>query len=153
MTIKVFQTKTNGKDRVAVKSPYYPSFTDEARKLNGKWNVNQWEFDPRDEQRVRDVLVKCYGTDGTPGQLVETVTVTVEITRATPNPYFAYGREIVNRRSRDSYPKLGEGVVVIEGDFDSSSGSRNNPSLVSGYGQVVKLEVRDVPVSLVKDTA
>ena len=118
MSIKVFTTKTAGEDRIAVKSPYYPPFTDEARRLNGKWNAGQWEFDLRDEERVRAALRKCYGRDGTPGQLFETTTVTVKITHSTPNPYFAYGREIANRRDRDSYPKLGEGVVVIGGDFE-----------------------------------
>lgn len=149
MSIKIFTTKTAGKDRLAVKSPYYPPFTDEARKLNGKWNAGQWEFDPRDEQRVKAALVRSYGTDGT--LVPELTTVTVEITRSTPNPYFAYGREIANRRGRDGYPRLGEGVVVIEGDFDNSAGSRANPSLVTGYSQVVRLEVRDVPVSLVAE--
>lgn len=146
--MKVYTTATG---KLAVSSPYTPDFVAASRKLNGKWyGPNRvWLFDPRDEERVRAAMVSIYGTDGS--FVPETTTVTVIIDHSTDNPFFAYGREIAHRFGRDSYVKLGDGVVIIDGDFPKSCGSRRNPGLVSNG--TVTLEVRDVPVSLVKDGA
>ena len=135
---------TEGK-KTSVSSPYHPDFVAGARKLNGKWNANRWEFDSRDEQRVRDLMLAVYGTDGSK---VPTKDIQIEITAHTNNPYFAYGREIVARKTRDSRVILGDGVVVLDGDFPSSCGSSKYPALLRDG--TVTLEVCDVPVSLIK---
>ena len=131
--------------KTSVRSPYHPDFVAGARKLNGKWNAGQWDFDYRDEQRVRDLMFAVYGTDGSE---VPVRDVQVEITSSTPNPYFAYGREIVVRKGRDSRVILGDGVVVLDGDFPSSCGSSKYPALLRDG--TVTLEVRDVPTSLIE---
>jgi len=134
---------TTENNKLVVRSPYHPDFVTGARKLNGKWNDVAWLFDTRDEQRVRSLMVKVYGTDGSP---VETKDITVIVNAHTNNPYFDYGRMIVERRGRDASVKLGDGVVILEGDFPRSCGSMKYPGLLSN-GEVT-LEVRDVPVTL-----
>lgn len=141
MTIKI----RNDGGKVSVHSPYHPDFVTAARKLNGKWNSPYWNFDSRDEQRVREACFKVYGTDG--GE-VETVDIRMQVTRSSDNPLFAYGRMIVERRGRDTRVNLGDGVVILDGDFPRSCGSTKYPSLTNG--EPVTVEVRDVPVSLVE---
>lgn len=138
------QIKNDG-GKVSVLSPYHPDFVAAARRLNGKWNSPYWNFDIRDEQRVRDACLRVYGTDGSK---VETVDIKMEVTQSSNNPLFAYGRMVVERRGRDSRVSLGDGVVILEGNFPSSCGSSKYPALTNG--EPVVLEIRDVPVSLVK---
>src|SRR5690606_25910046 len=53
-------------NQVIVSAPYHPDFPPRARKLGGKWDAYKkvWKFDYRDEDRVRNVLMDVYGTDG-----------------------------------------------------------------------------------------
>jgi len=141
--MKAFETSNK---KLAVVSPYHPAFVEGARLLNGKWNAGQWEFDPRDEARVRKLMVKVYGTDGSDNP--ELTDVTVVLDAHTKNPFFAYGREVAVRKGRDSRVTLGYGVIVIDGKFPASCGSARYPGLISDG--TVTLEVRDVPVCLVK---
>ena len=55
---------------------------------------------------------------------------------------------LCERRGRDERVKLGDGVVIVEGSFAGSGGSRANPKLITDDRAVV-LEVRDVPECLV----
>lgn len=135
-----------------------------------------WTFDQRDEARVREAVTEIYGTDGTAPVDLVTVRIRVggvrwgylnesgnevepgsggrwEKVEKFPgiNPpegetFFALGREICSRRGRDYRVKLGEGVVIIEGEFPASGGSRKNPCINAPTGMV--LEVRDVPRTL-----
>jgi len=143
--MKIFTTTNN---KLAVSSPFHPDFVEGARGLNGKWNggQTQWEFDPRDEARVRKLMVKVYGTDGSDNP--ELADVTVVLDAHTKNPFFAYGREVAVRKGRDSRVTLGYGVIVIDGKFPASCGSAKYPGLISNG--TVTLEVRDVPACLVK---
>lgn len=129
---------------VTVTAPYHPDFVTGARNLGGKWNKPDWTFDARDEQRVRELCVTVYGTDGS---ATETVDVQVSVDHRSDNPFFAYGREIAVRKGRDVRVTLGAGVVVIEGTFESSCGSSKYPKLTNG---TVTLEVRDVPIALTR---
>lgn len=140
--MKIFETNNK---KLAVVSPYHPRFVEGARRLNGKWNAGQWEFDLRDNQRVRKLMVEVYGTDGSDNPELTDVTMTIDA--RTPNPFFAYGREVAVRKGRDSRVTLGDGVIVIDGKFPASCGSSKYPGLLSNG--TVTLEVRDIPVCLV----
>lgn len=140
--MKIFTTSNK---KLAVASPYHPAFVEGARGLNGKWNAGQWEFDTRDEARVRKLMVNVYGTDGSDNP--ELTDLTVVIDAHTPNPFFAYGREVAVRKGRDSRVTLGAGVIVTDGKFPASCGSSKRPGLLSNG--TVTLEVRDIPVCLV----
>ena len=141
--MKIFTTTNN---KLAVSGPFHPDFVEGARGLNGKWNAGQWEFDARDEARVRKLMVKVYGTDGSDNP--ELTDVTVVLDAHTKNPFFAYGREVAVRKGRDSRVTLDYGVIVIDGKFPASCGSAKYPGLISNG--TVTLEVRDVPACLVK---
>ncbi len=54
--------------RIAVSSPYHPSFPARARSLGGIWNAARrvWVFDAADHDRVRLLCREIYGTDGSP---------------------------------------------------------------------------------------
>jgi hypothetical protein len=135
---------TSTESQIKVKSPYYPRFIAFAKKRNGKWVSPHWVFDKRDEQVVRDACREYYGTAGEEVPLV-TVRCLVE---SPENPWYDFGRLIAERRSRDSEAKIGEGVVIIEGDFPSWGGSVKHPSLAAEEGTVI--EIRDVPLMLAK---
>lgn len=141
--MKTFETTTG---KLAVISPYHPSFVSGARKLNGKWNTGQWEFDMRDKGRVHSLMLRVYGTNGEDNP--ELTDVTVVLDAHAPNPFFAYGKEIASRPSRDARVRLGDGVVVLEGDFPRSCGSAKYPGILNNG--TVTVEVRDVPARLVK---
>lgn len=129
--------------RIVVESPYNPEFPAKAKAIGGRWDGGRraWTFDARDEARVRDLCREVYGTDGSPVDLV-TVRHTVTSLESSKQTLFLYGREIVHKRGRDLAPSLGQGVIIIEGGFPTSSGSGKYPT-IGGAGTIV--EVRDVP--------
>ena len=51
-------------NKISVASPYHPDLPRAARRMGGSWNGSTWQFDPRDEQRVRKLYIEIYGTDG-----------------------------------------------------------------------------------------
>ncbi|MFJ4418773.1 hypothetical protein [Streptomyces sp. NPDC088925] len=141
-------TTENGK--TSVHSPYHPDWPSQARDLGGKWRGGAWVFDARDETRVRELARAVYGTDGSPDE--DTVTVRLPAPHLTgeanrPVAWWAFGREIAARFSRDERVRLGDGVVIVSGGFERGGGSVKYPSLNPKDGTVV--EVRDVPRALV----
>lgn len=130
-------------DRVLVKAPYNPDFPSEARLLGGKWRAPLWVFDSRDEERVRELCRLIYGTDGTGCNELVTlrVTVTGHWAEQQDGIYLA-GRQVARAFGRDSGAKLGPGVVVLSGRFDSG-GSVKNWTTECKAGTI--FELRDVP--------
>jgi hypothetical protein len=157
-------------DKIQVKSPYNPDFPEAAKRLNGRWDGSVWVFDVRDEQRVRELCQSIYGQGlGNGGEAM--VTVRIWVGAVDEQSYWRFGRQILNRPARDSRVRLGEGVVILEGDFPVSGGSRRYPRIrrrqigggkFIGEGRERKwiagedttprtlLEIRDVPQSLVE---
>lgn len=139
--------------RLHVTSPYHPAFPAAARRLGGRFDgaTKAWTFDPRDEDRVRELLTDTYGTDGTAQG--ETVTVRADLGqrygRYREATYYLGGRQIAHRPGRDERVRLGDGVVVVTGGFPSSGGSRAHPDLNPQEGTV--LEVRDLPKAAADD--
>jgi len=133
-------------DKLHVASPYNPVFVKQAKACGGRWNGDEktWDFDPRDEDRVRDLCKEVYGTDGLPA---ETVTVRVELeegdTYSGDQEFYFCGSQVARRRSRDTAVILADGVVIVSGGFPSRGGSAKNPRLATEKGTV--LEIRDVP--------
>ena len=135
-------------DKLHVSSPYNPVFVKQAKSCGGRWNGDEktWDFDPRDEDRVRDLCKDVYGTDGTPS---ETVTVRLALDeadkweRGREQEFYFCGRQIARRRERDSAAQLADGVVIIAGGYPSRGGSAKHPTLSPNDGTI--LEIRDVP--------
>ncbi len=141
-TVKMIKYETT----ICVVSPYHPDFAPAAKKLNGKWNADkrQWCFDARDAERVGELCIRIYGTDGqTPtGDLVTVRLTCVEGDFACKTGIYFAGRCIAYATSRDSGAKLGEGVVFLKGNADSAGSAKNWRTDVA-KGSV--LEIRDVP--------
>lgn len=146
-------------DTISVSSPYHPDFPAKARSLGGKWSPSSrvWTFDQRDEQRVRDLCKKIFGTDGSAagGDLV-TVRLTIPerevaagLLRLTSsrtdwgnhylNAWFG-GREIASCKNGDEWWS-GENVVCVEGDLEQCD---------SDCPAGVTLEIRDLPRAVVE---
>lgn len=127
-------------------TPYHPDFPSSARALGGRWVAPTWLFDQRDEQRVRDLCIDIWGTDGQPCELVtlrcKAHSSLWDAAGEDCELYLA-GRLIVKVRGKtDERGRLGEGVVVTSGGF-CGSGSHRNPYAASKTGTV--FELRDVP--------
>jgi len=138
----------DGATKLKVESPFHPEFPKHARNLGGRWDssARAWYFDPRDEDSVRDLCLDCFGDDGR-GAEFETVDVQVWIRGSSEQSFWFAGREIAKRPGRDWTVKLGEGVVLVEGEFKSRGGSAKYPC-VFAHGESALLEVRDVPLVL-----
>jgi hypothetical protein len=125
-----------------VDTPYNSRFVKAAKDMGGKWNGGNWKFDARDEQRVRELCMATYGSDGVTSDLV-----TLRITLGPGDGEYAgpvelHGRTIARALGRDSGAKLGDGVVLLEGGF-SSGGSVKNWRTTVKEGTTVL--VRDFP--------
>lgn len=138
---------------LAVKSPYNNDFVSAARQLGGKWNkpvANAWNFNEKDEVRVRELCMNVYGTDGSP---MPTGTIRIVLDKVSPSAYTKYDElvigpiQVLKKFDRDSTPKLGAGCVVVAGKLQSFGGSRNNPRITYDAGTVI--EVRDVPQTII----
>jgi hypothetical protein len=146
-------TLTNG--RLAVTSPYNADFVADAKAMGGRWDSGhrQWTFDPRDEERLRELLRDIYGTDGSPTDQADLVTVRWNISRfghtKGDNELFLAGRVVASRRFRDEAVRLGSNVVLISGGFAYSGGSTKYPALEPENDTVI--EVRDIPRAAVSD--
>lgn len=138
----------NRNGKIAVKSPYQPDFVDFARKINGKFDRGNkvWVFDARDQSKVETALQKIYGY-GAKRFVDRRIKITPDGVY-DENPLWLYGRQIANRFARDSAVRLGEGVIILKGEFTGSAGSSKYPELIGSRGKPVILLIRDIPYSL-----
>lgn len=138
---------------VALFCPYHPDLSPAAMGLGGKYGgSNLWTFDSRDEERVKEMARKIYGTDGSP---VDVATVRIDTSKLNrrelaSQELWLLGRLIAKRGGRDYPVRLGEGVILIFGNFEKSGGSAKYPAL--GATDAV-IEVRDVPLPLCLELA
>lgn len=133
--------------KLLLASPYHPDFPAEARKLGGRFDRDggkTWVFDARDEDRVRALCVRIFGTDGSPAELV-TIRLDPERLAYGESEIWLCGRKIAWRPGRDDEVRLGDGVILISGGFPGSGGSRQYPRLQPKAGTI--LEIRDLPAA------
>ena len=142
-------TKIEGIDgeKIVAVTPYTPDWPSAAKKIGGRWNpeIKAWVFDPRDEDKVRQLAIKLFGTDGETGT-ASTVTVHYDIYSDFNNcrgECWLFGRKIAWRLGRDSSVRLGDGVIILKGGFKNSGGSMKYPEIAPLEGTI--LEIRDVP--------
>lgn len=142
----------NDNEMIYVKTPYSSEFVKGAWDLNGSWIARQqeWAFDPRDIERVRELCRNVYGVDDI-NVAPELVTVRLHLDTLYSDyrqSLELFGRTIARRPGRDSRVQMDSSVVVIAGGFPANGGSAKNPALKEEAGTI--LEVRDVPASLVR---
>lgn len=152
-------TITRNDDRVTIDAPYHPEFPRKAKAIGGKWSPAQrvWAFDARDEGAVRNLATEIYGTDGsTPTELVTVRAVLTATYHATNGHYvggtdtWMFGRNILHKSGRDTTPRLGEGVVVVDGELAARGGSAKYPA-ITFETPTLTVEIRDVPRELVEE--
>lgn len=148
---------TTAGGKLDVVSPYHPDMPRQAKSLGGRWNSagRSWVFDQRDEDRVRDMLRSIFGTDGSPADQADLVTIRWDISgycqTKGDNELRLGGRLVASRRTRDADVRLGEGVVLISGGFPGSAGSMQYPALAAKDNTII--EVRDIPRAVVASAA
>lgn len=138
---------------LTLSSPYSSALPPKAKALGGRFDgaTKSWRFDPRDEARVRELAREIYGTDGTPEELVSVRVRADLVSLESVAELELFGRTIVRRWRRDEAPRLGNGVVIVEGGFPRSGGSTKYPELDPFDGTV--LEIRDVPAGAARKAA
>jgi hypothetical protein len=134
-----------GNGKIAVDTPYNPSFVSKIKKAGGKWNASNrtWEVDERSVDTVRSIMREVYGQDDLPQELV-TVKVTIgdksiDEWRA---PVVLFGRTIASARGRDSGARPGEGVCFEKGGCDSGGSMKNWYTIVRAGSEIT---IYDVP--------
>jgi len=144
-------TVTTADGKVSIASPFHPDFPSRARSIGGKWNAagKTWVFDARDETRARDLAREIFGTDGSPADTADLVTVHLDISdTAREREFYFAGRKIAERPSRDENVRLGAGVILVSGGFWSRGGTAKYPAVEPKDGTVV--EIRDLPRAAVE---
>ena len=134
-------------ERLYVTSPYLPAMIKRARGLGGEFLDGRWVFALRHEVQVRGMLVDCFGTDGTPTSLV-TVRFPYEsdvLQETSRGSYTAFGRLVARATGRDSGARIGPGVLILSGGFNSG-GSMKNWTITNKEG--TRIEMVDVPETL-----
>jgi hypothetical protein len=132
--VKITVTDTE----VSVVSPYNSEFVKQAKHYGGRYANNAWIFNIHDEGRVRDLCKKYYGTDGTTEPDVCTVRVFISSSIHTfRGPIEFYGRTIAKASHHASGARLGEGVVLIKGEFLSGGTGSNWKTKTGDAGATV----------------
>jgi hypothetical protein len=134
-----------GNGKLAVDTPYNPSFVSKIKKAGGKWNPSNrtWEVDERSIDTVRSIMREVYGQDDLPQELV-----TVKVTIGDKNleewraPVVLFGRTIASARGRDSGARPGEGVCFEKGGCDSGGSMKNWYTIVRAGSEIT---IYDVP--------
>ncbi|WNI19925.1 hypothetical protein [Actinacidiphila sp. ITFR-21] len=137
--------------RLLIFTPYNADFVAGVKEIGGKWERERkaWSVDARDEERARDLVRDYFGTDGSPEDMTDLVTVRIPLARyelsyhSGAKAQFA-GRIIAERPGRDSPVRLASGVVVVEGELPPRGGSMTYPAIDADG---VSVEVRDIPRS------
>lgn len=147
----IVDIRTSGA-QTSVRSPINDLFVTHAKKLGGKWNTarNVWEFDARDEQRVRELCVRYYGSDGLVDDVC-TLRVKFETTHyMDQRAYTIHGRPIARAFGRDSGAKQGDGVVFLSGRANSGGSVKNWDTRILAGSEIL---VRDFPRAVAEKLA
>lgn len=133
-------------DKVIVRCPYNLLFVNEAAKLRGIFEktTKSWSFDARDESRLREICLEYFGCDGISLDVVTLRILWRKRSFANEEPICVYGRPIAGARNATSGAKLSDGIVLLQGHFDSGYGSKNVEWTTTVSADTVVL-VRDFP--------
>ena len=132
--VKIIVTDTE----VSVVSPYNSEFVKQAKQYGGRYANNACIFNIYDEGRARDLCKKYYGTDGTTEPDICTVRVFLSNSIHTfRGPIEFYGRTIAKASHHISGARLGEGVVLIKGEFLSGGSGSNWKTKTGEQGATV----------------
>jgi hypothetical protein len=127
------------------------------RNLRGKWEDPYWIFNEKDIEKVKEKVSEIFFVDF----IEDTVTVSKELVDIIVNTsmyhkkivpiddnFIIFGTTLIRKYERDTFPKIDENVIVLEGSIPSHGGSRANPRINPSSDCV--LVIREIPVSIVK---
>lgn len=138
--------------KIYVKSEYNKAFINKARYLQGKWESPYWVFPEDNREEVKELLLDTYGeADILEDEEQQKVTVEIDLelytdTKGANNELRLDNILLASRTSRNSYVKLADNVMVIQGGFEESGGSRANPALCPEDNTI--LRVKNVPLPI-----
>lgn len=122
--------------------PYNHNFVQRAHRLAGQWDEGKgrWRFDARDLEKVKKACMEVFGTDGSIPEKLFTLQARaiVEISASRKSIFFA-GHQIARAWGRDSGARLGDGVILLEGEV-RSGGSRVNWDTIIDDGSVIEIK-------------
>lgn len=132
--------------KVRVRSPYSAEFVRLAKQSGGKWDAagKAWVWDMANADLAKRAVLDCYGIDVDDGIAPHLVTVEVDAGELPEDGgrLLLAGVTLARRYSRDEPVRLAGNVVVVQGGFSGSGGSRAQPAVCAVYG--TWLRVRDV---------
>ncbi len=137
---------------VTLKAPFNADLAPAARDIGGWWvaSAKVWRFDLRDESRVRNLCREIYGSDGSPEESGDVVTVQIQANLHSEDGKVMFaGRRVAERKGRDDRVRLASGTVLVAGSFPGAGGSMRYPSIAAGDDVV--LEIRDLPRSALRN--
>lgn len=140
--------KTNDK-QVAVQADYNAIFVSRAKGLGGRWNKPYWVFSIEDKDRVIALVAEIYGNDDMPTTKLRIMLDVCGDSLVKNNGLILHGRSLAYRATRDSHVRLGDGVMMVAGDWCEWGGSKAKPRVTWVSGTV--LEVRGYPVAWCDD--
>ncbi len=145
---------TRDENKISVQSPYHPDLPKAAKNIGGKWNPSDksWSFGEQDEQRVKELYLSVYGEWPEDDAEIAKVTLRVKVTETYSKWHsgiYLAGRCLATAFGRDSGARLGNSVIVIDGDGFDSGGSVKNWRTVVKEGTI--FELRDIPVSKIEE--
>jgi hypothetical protein len=132
-------------------TPYNKNFISTAKNLNGKWNSIDkcWVFDERDESDIKDVLLDCFGVDGTGKE--ENCCIILKNNTKIESGYrkalFCGPVEIARAYGRDSGAKMSGKAILKNGNVDSAGSLKN---WYVSLDENSTIELRDIPLGIAK---
>ena len=147
--MEVVREKVDGKQTTKVSCDYHPEFVQFAHQMKAKYNGTNkaWYFDGQDEESVRHMLKRIYGTDGTDSPQTVDVRIDLDVFGGYYKQEIVYGgRCVVHRARRDADVRIGRAVIIESGGFPEVGGSMRNPALHADDDTV--LLVKHIPVAL-----
>jgi len=112
-------------DKVKVSTPYNAGFVQKCRNLRGQFKQGAWWFDDSIIDYVREAMIEFYGTTGEIPYENCTLLISDYSDTEGRGPVVLFGCTIAIAFGRDSGARLGDNIVFISGDYDSSGSVKN----------------------------
>ena len=127
--------------KIFVKAEYNQEFIAKAKTISGTWSEPYWVFPENNEDVLRELCLKCYGTYG---DEEDTLTILADLEEC---PY-SYNRKsivlgsvpLATRYARDKSVVTAPNVCVVEGEFEPRGGSVNRPEVTWDGHVVLRIE-------------
>jgi hypothetical protein len=123
MIIRIKRTDTT----ITIASPYNADLPKRARALSGRWDAiaKFWSFPRAAEPQVKDLYLDIYGEwdDQTTDYVI--LRCTAKAAAETCSSLSLGGRVIARAFGRDSGARIADGVILVEGRFDSGGSVKN----------------------------